>query len=443
MSLDSDRTPLEARLAAALAARAELVQPEVLTARSALSDGPSAPSRAWWYVAAAAGLALAVGVTVVAVRGGGRDDSGPVIDVPGTRGAIFADVDGDGERDRLSIDGDTLRIELASGDVAAAHLPADARLLGAAHVAAGGVTGSAGSEIVVIVPAPEKAWDLRLFDVNGTEVSRLVDGPTRQVTATSTFWIAQGRLFAGRWDAADDPGARGVQAATLQAGIDSLFFTEVGEWCWDSESQRAPGVCGPGGAPAVSNGDDEDLPTLFPAADERWIRPGGPTLHVKVRGSGLGSDIRASLRPRAEGAELDVQYERGGYVWRADVPGPDPALADISRIFPMFVVASHPDEDRRIQVYALTGSLGPLALRGGPPVLSGTPAGESASYDFWVSEEGGMFSRRAVSGQDGRFEVWRWSLGSVKHTAVLQAQPLGEVCIDLTAEPVRYGRCGG
>ena len=198
MTTDLERGPLEERLAAALHARAELVRPDQLSGSATPPPAAPASHRGRWYAIAAAAAAAALGWPALTLLDNGGPDEAS-IDVPGsTEAVIFSDVDGDGDRDRISIADDVLRIRPADGAATSATLPRGSRLIGAAYLAGGGVVGPHRAAMVVIaVPAGDDAWSVRLYSGNGNDATSFLDPPAPRITGSSTVWISDGLLYAG------------------------------------------------------------------------------------------------------------------------------------------------------------------------------------------------------------------------------------------------------
>jgi hypothetical protein len=444
MTTDLDRGPLEERLAAALHARAELVRPDQLTGPATPPEAATQSHRGRWYAAAAAAAATAlVWPALTLLDSNGSDEAS--VDPPGSAEAvIFSDVDGDGDRDRISIADDLLRIEPSDGAATSATLPRGSRLIGAAYLAGGGVVGQHRAAVVVVaVPAGDDEWGVRLYSGNGLDATPFLDPPAPRITASSTLWISDGLLYAGQWDPLAGASPLRVRTSVLEAGIDSYFFTEVGDWCWDRAEQRSPRPCetsapDESGDPGV--GPRRDLPQLFPAQALTYLRPGDPDWQLTIGTSALRPTVR--LLPRGEGGLLQVRMPPGDHVWEAAVPGPVPAVVKVD-LGVMFLVVHDVDGGQAVQLYAVGPELMALENRSDIPLMSGTPAGETDRYDFWVAEDGVIYSRRTSADDPGRAEVWRWDLVNGRHATWLDAVPLGEVCLELQADPVRYGRCGG
>ena len=429
------RTPIEERLVAALAARSELVQPELLSQAAPVVPG----SRRWRGPALAAAAAVVVAVPTVVVIALTHDDPVAALSsLPGNAGMSFpADVDDDGDSDliRLADDG-TLTIDRGQDGTSVVELPAGSWLLGAAHVGGAAAEAAGQADIVAAVPAEGDSWSVRLISGEGTDLSALLEPSPPRITDTSTAWVDQGVLFTATWE---DTAVAGVplrvEASLIEAGFDSVIRRPAGELCWDRPSQPYPRTC-PSGSPAPS--PRPELPPMFPAQGLELLRPGDAGWSTPApRGRGAW---RLGLLPRDEGAVLTGQLG-DGFVHRTVVPGPDPALVKVNLGAGWALVVHGAAGGQVAEVYALFAEgLAPVPLRGGVPLMSGTAPGGGA-YTFWVAEDGVLYSRRTDPDDEQRGEVWQWRTSTQGGDFRLEATSLGTVCVDLASDPVRYGRC--
>ncbi|CAB4723406.1 MAG: hypothetical protein F2667_11245 [Actinobacteria bacterium] len=442
-------TRTEDRLVAALAARADLVQPDHLSA-TGLPD-VAAPATVHHLRRPAALLAVAAAcaavVTTVAVL---QPDSAdpqpagpPAVDftvVDEARG----DLDGDGSADLVRFgEGGRVRVDLGSGTGFDEELGRGFAFLGLADL------GASGLAIAGDLPDGDQGTVTSAWLVVGAGLVRASapDGEYvgNSVDALSVAWVDDaGRLVTGQL-ASDD---RRTNVYGTVRVIDDLGVLTAGEqdvWCWDRGTQDEPRPCAPGQSYGLDVGSADGLPTLFPESEGSI--GSGESFDV-ADGSG---DV-VGLAPQGSGYRLTLTYGAAAQVLGATLPAGDPVAVDttllaLGQAGSGIVVERESGDATAVSVYVGRGD-GLVAAQ----APSGTPFGNGFSadgdYHTWVSETGTLYTRQALA-TEGHYRVWSWQVtgpgeggGSPDDlTPALVPTEVGEVCIDLTAVPVAFGTC--
>jgi hypothetical protein len=292
--------------------------------------------------------------------------------------------------------------------------------------------------VVVAVPAEGDQWSVRLVTGEGETLSGWFEPSPPRITDTSTVWVERGVLYVGTWAGSAVAGVPvKVQVDLIEAGYDSLIRRPAGELCWDRPSQPYPRACASGSPAATPR---PELPAMYPAQALALLRPGDPewTDH-----SSRFVTIPWALGLRAAGADVELTARLGeGPLHTVVVPGPDPAVVkiDVGTGFAL-VVHRAPDGGQAAMLYALfADGLAPVPVRSEVPLLTGV-AQDGQRYEFWVAQDGVLYSRRSDPQDPTRGEVWHWRVAHRRTDPHLVAALLGTICVDSPTDPVYYGRC--
>jgi len=440
MTTTEETRPVEGRLVAALRARAELVQPEGLTHHSAPASIASRRRRRFALIAAAA--AVLVAVPLLAIRLSQDDHGARFGSLPGNAGlSLPVDVDGDGDSDLVTV-GDDGRLTISRGQdgEATIELPAGSRLLGLARFAGGVVGVGSRSEVVVAVPDDAGDWSVRLIAGDGTDLTTSIQAPVPRITDSSTVWVAKGVLYAGQWSKADAAAQRvRVDTRLFEAGFDSIISRQVGTLCWDRKAQPYPTACSAEDETTLPITPREELPPMFPAQPTEFLRPGDPTWTMPgTRAAGPAWRLRLV----ADGADARLIYSLGSGKPRSVViPGPSPAVVKVAVGAGSALVVHDTAAGVSAQVYTLMpDGLAPIPIRSDIPLAAGAGS-DGVEHDFWVAEDGVLYSRRIDAADPARGDVWQWTVVARGSRVWLKPTSLGTVCLDLAVDPVRYARC--
>lgn len=455
-------TLMEDRLAAALRAKADQVQPEDLRPLDVpvtpLRRRPRAP---WVLGLAAAACAAAVAAPFVVGDDVSREPapSEPSVptdptEVPEAAVVLRADVDGDGERDAVRIvreEGDAeyeVVVELASGDT----VVNTGRTEILPEVVAGDLDRDGAADLVVRV-SEDRSVMPDVYTWLDREGLVRAPWPAEEVAG----WMPTGRD--NRWSVAD-----GRLQSWERPGIGYPDVARVPFWTWslDADRRLVPGPmrtrCIPEGAalpvacedPAPTSPEASprgDLPALMPAVEETL------TTEPYAYGAdffGPGNDDYAQLQGdlgEEGGAVAEGQVELvvtvDGVEHRAPVPaGQSPELVPqtltVHGDTPVLLVRQSGGDLAVTTVYGFRhGELLQIPDEGEVPLLSGfvDHDGELTEQRTWVTTGGQLFSAVLLDHESRRHLLWHWdNLGET-----IAPTDLGEACIDW--ESGDYGRC--
>ncbi|NYD43837.1 hypothetical protein [Nocardioides panaciterrulae] len=250
--------------------------------------------------------------------------------------------------------------------------------------------------------------------------------PPRPATRTATRTVAGTATGTGA-PAAADPITLSDPARPTPAS--------AGKRCRDRRTDPAPRRCAAGEDPGPRVGPHRDLPALFPAA-EGSAGIGEP---VSV-GDGRTVELRGRARPELRAGDVRLVLEDGTSAVAAAVPaGWSPALlrqpVDGSD-GPGLVISQEGGDSDTWTVFVRQGATLIRATADDDPLGGGFTADGEHAYLSWLTPEGRLFTRIGLD-REHHFQVLEWTLDG----AVLHAHDLGEVCLDLQADPAAYGRC--
>ncbi len=441
-------TALEDRLAAALHARAELVQPEEI---GHAAPQPRTPTPLWRrpavvaLVAAAAVAAVAVPVLLLGGHGDHRpvpSDRFPVpshrfpVPTPDVAHSLSGDVDGDGHPDRIRESGHTLTVTLAA-DPSHPLTQSDRHLVGLAGLAD---VGSVGQGILTVRSDVSPNWGIeglrngRLHVIAqsssiGNEGAGLGVAP-----GLVTSWITPaGVPMSGLLDPMQH-GARhlAVRASRFVPRHGSLAAVDVGTWCWDVVAQHVPAPCSDGVDNAFDPGPHGSLPALLP-------RVSSEDYADEVHGWHEGSTALDVV----EGAVKVSSFLQQGYDVRGTIDGHEvsaPAGFATPTLVKKYVDLGHGVRgiaviDNSKSTWNLLafvdGRLVPLSVSG--EVLPTTDLGlvldgKVRRAETWMGPDGQVFTR-VQTGGPGQFHVYEWQVTDSSGTR-LEPVDVGTACID-------------
>lgn len=457
-------TLMEDRLAAALRARADQVQPEDLR-RLDVPVVPLRGERRRRRTAVLAGLAAAA---VAAVAGplvlGGQDGSGspqpagpteprPTSSTQRAESVLSADVDGDGAADSAWIrdTGGVVEVVVrrASGGRFRALVDEDAT---GDLLSAGDLGGEPGAELVV--PVSDDPSELPLV------LTRLgADGLVEAAYPDSDLEGWRPDAPQNRWSA-DEGGLRIWETGSVPGDERVPFW----DWRVSGQGRLLPGLLqlgclrAAGSEPVACEGPDRwgkdepdmgahgDLPTLIPAVDERLSTerfPYGADFfgpesddYARLRGDftpeGEVKDGHVELVVLAEGVEHRAPVAAG---WN---PVLVPRVMAVHGEAPSFVVERPLGDTVFTSVFSFwDGELVELETEGDVFLGSGVVKhdGEMTEQRTWITAHGQVLTALLLDHGARRHQLWRWDLGGTTMTPT----DLGEACIDW--ETGRYGRC--
>ena len=342
------------------------------------------------------------------------------------------DVDGDGVADPVTLSGDgTLIVRLSGTDrPVSVDERGGARLLGLADL---------GEDVLaVVVAGGGGGGQARAYGLRDGALARFrtADRAWLGASRSQAVWVdGQHRLLTG---AIGSPGARRTAVYAQRWLLDPIRLepAPAGELCWDRRVDTVPQRCAPGMGYGPRVGSHGDLPALFPAA-EGSVGIGEP-LALPDHAT---ATLRGHARPELRAGDVRLVVGHGSSTVAAPVPaGWSPSLLtqglDGSGGTGLVVSQEGGDSDTwTVFVRQATGLV--RATTGGDVPLGGgfTSDGRHA-YLSWLTPEGRLFTRVGLD-REHHFRVHEWTLDGT----VLHAHDLGEVCLDLQAEPPAYGRC--
>ena len=469
MSTPSTMPELEDRLRAALAARAELVQPEHLAPLAPVHEQRRRWQSPWVLLATAAAVLLVLGVVLQGMARDPRsDDVAPRPDEP--RIELPDDVGRDWEPDdlsspaRLDLDGDGVdeKVEFLaepSSDYSA-HTRLQTELTGSGDEAYGlaqlgttiGITaldpidadGDGDQELVLYredlaggpgAPVTPLVFDLRdglLVEAPPVERDLLLAGDVAVPGSATTYfdlvhvhayWIEDGRLFSSRSVSAF---ARGNMVLLRP----ETYLADTYEWSLGEEGLLRPIGTGcqafsPEARTDCNPGQTDDPPVIVPVAAETV---------------GAGEQVRfdegyvfTARIDQAADPSLVVEGSDGRTL-RRDLEVPD---ARISTVQPMVapdgasLLVTSASDPAYLQVLAQDGD----GLRALQPVGE-VPLANAGPVRTWLTANGALVT--VVENGDGTWDAWQWE--SVRPGRIA-ALPTGTVCLDDPEDPATVRRC--
>lgn len=196
--------------------------------------------------------------------------------------------------------------------------------------------------------------------------------------------------------------------------------------------------------PADDHGRDvgsaSGLPSLFPAA-EGSVSLGEPV----TLSDGSTARLRGRARPEEAAGDVRLVLDRGARRLEAPVPaGWTPTLLTQpvtghrrSQGGAGLVVSQEGGDSDTWTVYVRdAGRLVPVTVEGRIRLGGGFTADGAHARLSWLTPRGEMFTRVGLD-REHHFRVYAWTLSGTR----LRAHDLGEVCLDLQAQPPDYGRC--
>lgn len=458
-------TLMEERLAAALRARADQVQPEDLLPLDVVEAPRRLRRRRTGRVVALSGLAAAASAVAVAgpllLGGPGADQSPP----PGSPTPppspssterplheLETDVDGDGAVDAARIvrgdQGLDLVVDLRAGGRLGARLPGD--VLGPL-LDAGDLGGGPGAEIVI--PVSGEPSDLPLvYTLLNPRQLQLAGYPASSLEG----WRAD--VPQNRWTVLED-GLRTWEAESVPGDTRFPYW----DWSLDDRGRLQPGpiqlgCAAPEDAPAPCRSEVEpgkgdpdvgprgDLPALMPAvaerlSDERYsFRFSDPDTddYAQLQGD-LGDEEGAG-----DASQVELVVSLGGEEHRAPVaagqpPWLVPQTLALRGDAPAFLLVRSGGDTAVWEVYSFwNGEL--VELEPTADVFLGSGyvdyRGELTEQRTWITPEGRMFTAILLDWETRRHHLWQWDDNAGE---TISAIDLGEACIDW--ETGAYGRC--
>jgi len=460
-------TLMEDRLATALRARAEQVQPEDLTPVAVpavtLEERRARVARrrrtaVLTGVAAAAVAAAVAGPLVLTGPDGtgspqpaGPSDPASTSSTDRAAGVLVADVDGDGQDDEIRLHGPQgesyeVRVTFDGGDQAGLDLTFGPALrLWTTEDLDGD-----GSEEILLRATDEHAF-LPLV-IRSTESGEL---------ALANFPMAELQGWTpdssrNRWAVLDDrlrtyrpPAAGGTEVPVWSWRLEGQQLGLDGKeiWCLADPADE-PAPC-PGGTDQRDSSDGagahSDLPELMPAVTEvlrqQPYRYGtGPVAddYAQLQGD-LGEDGGA-----VAGGQVELVVTALGEEHRVPIPaGQSPRLVPQSLGLwgdaPAFLVQRSGGDTAVVELYSFwNGEL--VALEPEADVFLGSGIvdhrGEMTEQRTWITPEGTMFTAVLLDYASGRHQLWQWDPDAGETISTID---LGEACIDW--ETGEYGRC--
>lgn len=442
---------LEDRLSAALAARADLVQPEDLSHGSPPAVIVPLRRRPAAYLLAAAACAAAVSVPFL-VNGGGDKEPAPPVGTPTApvtpngdkvRGADWPeiydyegyDVDGDGEGDQVVLRNQSgkelakepwrLEVQLGSGGTTAVLLdygsydinvidPVDLDGDGADEIVYGRATET--DEIGVVQYAGGELLDLEVATDPG--ITNVYDEQGRM----RTWWVRDRQLFSSRSvEGGFEPGDGGrglpqrypVEVWTWTIDGQALQPVSQGEQCVEQLQESRPFPCDegpgpvPGTQPAVT--DSAHVAETFEADVDGDGRDDVVALESTVGTATVEDGDVLLVVSLGGGGELSAPVPGG---WTPDVFTTPYAAADGTR---GLLVRQEGGDATTMTLYLIQGDelvaarpVGGIRLGNGFDGLGGT----MTRTDTWLTTDGRLFSRRTPADQleEDSWEFYEWSL---------------------------------
>lgn len=477
-------TTIEDRLAAALTARAEQIQPEDLRAPDVPTAGVTWLRHPATYVAAAAACAAVIAAPFLVDLEGDDPTPAPAPtspasetlppqedvggDWPAEFGTTPIDVDGDGVKDKIRVRhepgkplvGPRARVEVDLSATGASVFGVIDSFKGFANVAEHvDLDGDGLQELTIYRDDTDYRNGAEPFAVLSVVEDRLVEvpAPATPVLATGTIVDPDtGRGYSSRtW--VDRRGLHSYITTDTYSGVEplnlplvypvrvtswsmvdgALVASEVGLECVDVVDGPDSGL--PTACPA-SYGPNAS-PTLFPA-QEQAVGP-GESFDVPI-GSGTFTVALA-----ADGSELVVD-QPGGEQARLSLPGAAatgvyttpvdmPGTGELN----ILVAQEGATGTEMTLVILRDGELTATLEEGEIPFGGGELSVDAGRYETWVGPDNVLYT--AVEGRRSpEYEVYRWSLGGTVSMGIaptLQPQALGCWGLDLDAPSSDLAPC--
>jgi hypothetical protein len=483
MSTTPHMPDIEERLRAALAARAELVQPEDLTPLATVIPLRPRWQSPWVLLATAAVVLLVLGVVLQGVGGRERSDriapkpDAPDVTLPADVGREWKpddlssparlDLDGDGTKEKVEFlaepteegDGRTRAqttlsstgeesfgvVELGTTIGITALDPIDADGDGDQELVLyttdlGGGPGAPFEPVVLdlrdgllVQAVPEDPELLASGDL-------VVPGSTTEhydLVHVQTFEVEGGTLVSTR---SVNAFARAVDAMTML--VPETYAMDTYEWTLDDGGVLRPGEKGclvhvPEATTPCDADSADDLPYVTSEStetiglgEEVALDDGGLGYRARVEDAGDGSGTLVVDGPGADGSVLAL-----------DVPDPQVHVVSPGYLVgydgASVVVTSGSDPAAMEVVVQTADQAGLVRLRpvGDVPLGAGT-TDDGRAYRSWLTGSGVVVT--AVTGDDGAWETWQWVRVGETEMAAL---PWGTVCFDDIEDPATGHAC--
>jgi hypothetical protein len=458
-------TDMEDRLAAALQARAELVQSAEL-GHPALPE-PAAPRWRRPAVVALVAAATVAAVLVPLAFLGHHTSERPLPNnvplppdhvpssrfpapVPKTTRALSGDVDGDGHPDQIRLVGRTLTVTLAAdpGHELTYRSQDFAGLVGLADI---GGPGRAvfvsthdlveGAELQAIALRQGALQLVLLHEPQGSRSIGVVPG-------YETSWITpEGVAMTGQLDPMQT-GERhlAVKVSRVEGRAGRPVISPVGRWCWDVVMQDVPAPCPAGVDNAFDPGPHGSLPPLLPrtgvadaiSPNETW-REGSTALHLVESSVHATSSVNQAYNVVGTIDGHPVSAHAG--TWQVGlmkrfvdlghgVRGVATISLDNDNANSGWTWHLLPFVDDRLVSPSVSDTLY-------PGVSNVVAHGKGHAGETWIGPDGQVFTSVAL-GDQGYVELFQWQVTDASGRA-LEAVDLGEVCMD--AYWGTYGTC--
>ncbi|MCW2797537.1 hypothetical protein [Nocardioides sp.] len=476
---------LEDRLTSALAARADLVQPEDLR-----PDDVPAPKVLWlrrpaMYAVAAAACAAVIAAPFVM---GGDDDGEPSPAPPApslTKLPPQQDIGGDwavrGDGRRVDVDGDgtpdNVRVRAEKGDPIYGRLRIEADLSSTGSQVFG-IVDSGGLDFgspEAISADSDEARELVLYrDGLDAAVLDLVDDQLVEATLPvsppllngavpasdphrgydSRWWIEPGTrvlysylsvdTFSGI-EPLETPRVYPVEVTAWSLVDGALMPSRVGRQCIDRAADPTIDLPVP-----CAGGPGADVPDLFPEATDTIglgesfeTEVAGGTATVSLEGTathGSVADGDAELvLTLPDGTQERVSLPGG---WAPVVYTKQVAMADDNVV--LLVSQEGGDSNTMTLVTTWNGNLFAARTEGGVPFGGGFVGERATHFGTWIGPDGTLYTQIARDPGGDESDVYSWALGgTVSADTRPTLQPLSEGCIrmDFTTTPADIARC--
>jgi hypothetical protein len=474
---------IEARLRAALTARAEQVQPEDLAQLATVVPLRPRWQSPWVLLATAAAVLLVIGVVFQGMGGNPRSDriapqpDTPTIDLPADIGRDWEpddrstparlDLDGDGTREKVVFlaeptkdhDGRTrLQTTLSSTGQEAHGLVELGTTIGISALDPIDADGDGDQELVLYTTAvdggPGAPFEPVVLDLrDGLLVQAVPEDPQLLsagdvvVPGSATAYYDRVHLQAFRVEGGKLVSTRSVNAFARAAGAMTLlrpetYVMDTYEWTLGDDGVLRPGAKGcllqvPEATRPCDADSADDLPYVTSESTDTI----GVGEQVALDDGGLG--YRARLDDDGDGAATLVVDGPGadGSVYAANLPDPEVHVVSpgyLTGYDAASVVITSGSDPGAIEVVVQTGDrAGLVSLRPVGEVALGTgTTDDGRAYRSWLTAAGVVVT--AVAGDDGSWEAWQWVRSGDTEIAAL---PWGTICFDDVEDPTTGRAC--